>query len=139
MKERTPETSPIPSDYFGKVPLLDLHLHNNAKALGLQLQNFMKDVTPSNVRQFLLAKYFESIEALGLRPADLPDDFDFLLSGVIDSFGILEMISAIEKEFQIELDLAALDAEQITILGPLSRYVAEQGCFRVESAPNSGP
>jgi len=48
------------------------------------------------------------------------------------------MISAIETEFQIQLDLADLDAEQITILGPLSRYVAERGCFRPESFPNSG-
>ena len=136
----TPETWPIPSDYFGKVSLLDLHLHNNAKALGLQLQNFMKDVTPCSVRQFLLAKYFESIEALGLRPVDLPDDFDFLLSGVIDSLGILEMIIAIEEEFQIKLDLTALDAEEITVLGPLSRYVGEQICLRVEkSTPNLDP
>ena len=70
-------------------------------------------------------------------PDNLADDFDFLLKGVIDSFGILEMISAIENEFRIQLDLADLDAEQITILGPLSRYVAERGCFRPESFPNS--
>jgi hypothetical protein len=47
------------------------------------------------------------------------------------------MISPIEREFQIELDLADLDAEQITILGPLSRYVAERGYFRPESFPDS--
>ena len=85
----------------------------------------MKDVTPSDIRQFLLVKYSGTIKALGLIPAELPDDFDFLLSGVIDSFGILEMISAIEEEFGIQLDLEALDAEQITIIGPLSCYVAE--------------
>ena len=84
----------------------------------------MKDVTPNNIRQFLLVKYSGTMEALGLIPADLPDGFDLLLSGVIDSFGILEMISAIEEEFQIQLDLAALDAEQITIVGPLSQFVA---------------
>jgi acyl carrier protein len=87
------------------------------------------EVTAASVRQFLVTRYFEPVEALGLIPGDLSDDFDFLLNGVIDSFGILEMISAIEEEFQIELDLEALDAEHITILGPLSRYVAEQGCF----------
>ena len=70
-------------------------------------------------------------------PEALADDFDFLLNGVIDSFGILEMISALEEAFQIELDLAALDAEQITVLGPLSRYVAERGCFRFENVPDS--
>ena len=85
----------------------------------------MKPVTSNDIRQFLLVKYSGTIGALGLAPADLPDDFDFLLSGVIDSFGILEMISAIEEEFGIQLDLEALDAEQITIIGPLSCYVAE--------------
>jgi acyl carrier protein len=58
---------------------------------------------------------------------ELPDDFDFLLSGVIDSFGILEMISAIEDEFRIQLDLALLDAEDLTRIGPLAQYIAERG------------
>ena len=85
----------------------------------------MKDVTPDNVREFLLTRYSEPIAAMQLNLAELPDDFDFLLSGVIDSFGILEMISAIEAEFRIQLDLALLDAEDITRIGPLTRYIAE--------------
>ncbi|PYK77299.1 MAG: hypothetical protein DME38_13940 [Verrucomicrobia bacterium] len=83
------------------------------------------EITAANVRQFLVTRYFEPLERLGLIPGDLSDDFDFLLNGVIDSFGILEMISAIEEEFGIQLDLEALDAEKITIIGPLSCYVAE--------------
>jgi acyl carrier protein len=82
-------------------------------------------INPGKVRQFLLTRYSEAIETMGLNPVEVPDSFDFLLSGVIDSFGILEMIGAIEDEFRIRLDLAELDAEQITILGPLSLYVAE--------------
>jgi len=46
------------------------------------------------------------------------------------------MISAIE-EFQIESDLAALDAQQIATLGPLSRCVAERGYLWPESFPSS--
>jgi acyl carrier protein len=84
----------------------------------------MKDVTPDNVRQFLLTRYRGVLGGLGVTPVELTDDFDLFLSGVIDSLGILEMITAIEDEFRIKVDLAALDAEQITILGPLSRYVA---------------
>ena len=84
----------------------------------------MKEITPESVRQFLLVKYLERIQSLGLASEELPDDFDLLLNGVIDSFGILEMISTLEEEFHIELDLATLDAEEITIVGPLSRFVA---------------
>ena len=76
-------------------------------------------LTPSSVRRFLLNRYSEPIAALGMSSAELPDEFDFLLNGIIDSFGLLEMLSAIEDEFHIRLDLATLDAEQITILGPL--------------------
>jgi len=85
----------------------------------------MKDVTPDNVREFLLTRYSEPITAMQRNLTEIPDDFDFLLSGVIDSFGILEMIGAIEAEFQIQLDLALLDAEDITRIGPLARYIAE--------------
>ncbi len=85
----------------------------------------MTAITADQVRQFLLAKYAGSIEGVGLVPAEIQDNFDFFLAGVIDSFGILEMIGAIEDEFQIRLDMAALDAEEISILGPLSIYVAQ--------------
>ena len=85
----------------------------------------MENVTPDNVRKFLLPKYSEPIQRMGFNPVEVPDTFDFFLSGVVNSFGILEMVSSIEEEFRIRLDFAALDAEQITILGPLSQYVAE--------------
>ena len=85
----------------------------------------VKDITPDNVRKFLLTRYSEPITGMQLKLSELPDDFDFLLNGVIDSFGILEMISAIEDEFLIQLDLALLDAEDITRIGPLARYIAE--------------
>lgn len=87
----------------------------------------MTDLRAEDVRRFLTERYAEAIKSNGENPAELPDSFDFLLRGVIDSFGILEMISSIEDEFRIQLDMATLDAEEITILGPLSRYVAEQG------------
>ena len=86
--------------------------------------NDMKDLTPDTVREFLLRRYADSIKAMQLDVTQVPDDFDLLLAGVIDSFGILEMVSAIEAELEIQLDLALLDAEDITKIGPLSRYVA---------------
>jgi acyl carrier protein len=88
------------------------------------LANHTNQVTPATVREFLLRRYSEPIRAMGRDVTQVPDDFDLLLAGVIDSFGILEMISAIEAELQMQIDLALLDAEDITKIGPLSRYVA---------------
>lgn len=85
----------------------------------------MNDINPAKVRNFLLIKYAEALNLSGLKADEVPDSFDFLLSGIIDSFGILEMVSSIEDEFHIRLDMAALDAEQITVLGPLCQYVAK--------------
>ena len=90
----------------------------------------MNTLSEPEVRRLLLDRYRQPIQAIGLNPDELTDDFDFLLSGVIDSFGILEMISAIEDEFQIQLDLATLDAEDITRIGPLARYIAESANSR---------
>ena len=84
----------------------------------------MKEITPEQVRHFLLTKYAASIRGVGFEPSEIQDDFDFLLAGVIDSFGVLEMVGSIEDEFSVRLDMNTLDAEQITILGPLSQYVA---------------
>jgi acyl carrier protein len=84
----------------------------------------MNTLRPEEVRQFIINSYADAIRASGRNLEDLPDDFDFLLEGIIDSFGILEMVGAIETEFNIALDLGDLDAEQMTVLGPLSQYVA---------------
>jgi acyl carrier protein len=83
-------------------------------------------VTPEQVRNFLLIRYFERITGSGKTQAEIPDSFDFLLAGIIDSFGILEMVGELEKEFGIELDMSGLVAEEITVLGPLASYVAAQ-------------
>ena len=75
---------------------------------------------------------------MGLNPAELPDSFDFLLSGIIDSFGVLEMVTSIEDEFRIQLDMASIDAEQITMLGPLSYYVASNARRDARGQPSAG-
>jgi acyl carrier protein len=56
----------------------------------------------------------------------VPDDLDILSEGLIDSFGILELISELERQFGLELDLEELPAEELTRVGPLSRFVARK-------------
>ena len=61
----------------------------------MQAAKHTNEIAPENVRKFLLARYSEPITAMRLDVAQVPDDFDLLLAGIIDSFGILEMIGAI--------------------------------------------
>ena len=52
------------------------------------------------------------------------DDLDLLASGVIDSFGFLELVAAVEESLGIELDFDGLAAEELTVVGPFCRYAA---------------
>jgi acyl carrier protein len=83
-------------------------------------------ITYEQVRNFLLTRYTDQITGGVKTQAEIPDNFDFLLEGVIDSFGVLEMVGAVEEKFGIELDMSGLVAEELTVLGPLARYVAAQ-------------
>jgi acyl carrier protein len=86
----------------------------------------MKTVTAREVRSVIINHFHDAIARAGFDPAAVCDDFDMLTQGVIDSIGVVEMVAAIEKQFDISLDLANLDPESLTILGPLSRFVEQQ-------------
>lgn len=75
------------------------------------------------VRELVLGLVDEPLAAIGIPADELPDDFDLLKNGVIDSFGFLELIAAVEDELGVEVDLAGLDAEHLTLVGPLSRHL----------------
>jgi acyl carrier protein len=83
----------------------------------------MRAVIADQVRQFLLERYAQALSSTGVSSQSLPDDYDLLERGIIDSIGILEMIGAVEAKFEIELDLENLDAELLTKIGPVCPYV----------------
>jgi acyl carrier protein len=83
----------------------------------------MTQISTAQVRQFLLDRYAVALSAAGVVVDSISDDYDLLQEGVIDSLGILEMITAVETAFSIELDLENLDAESLTKVGPFCRYV----------------
>ncbi|HTS19493.1 MAG TPA: acyl carrier protein [Verrucomicrobiae bacterium] len=85
----------------------------------------MQAISRDAVCAFLAGRYADQLRGRGFEPAALPDDFDFLLSGVIDSLGVIEMISAVEQHFGITVDFETLDPSELTVLGPFSRFVAE--------------
>jgi acyl carrier protein len=80
----------------------------------------------TDVQQFILARVDGPLEALGLAPNDVPESFDLLLEGVIDSFGIVELIGALEERYGLEIDFDELPPDDMTRIGPLSSYVAQK-------------
>ena len=83
----------------------------------------MNQCKADDIRKFILDRYSNALRGKGLAPEEVPDDYDLLAGGVIDSLGILEMISAVEDLFDVELDLQDLDSDDLTRVGPFSRFV----------------
>lgn len=87
----------------------------------------MSALGPDQVRTFISAHVAEQLRLEGRDgPEELVDDYDLLLSGVIDSLGLLELLNALSEFAGRELDFESLSPEEVTVVGPLSRLVAEQ-------------
>jgi acyl carrier protein len=86
----------------------------------------MTAASTKDVRMFLESYLTQRLREQGREmPVDLPDDCDLLLSGIIDSVGLLELISAVQKYCDREIDFEGLEPESMTVLGPLCRYISE--------------
>ncbi|HXO04974.1 MAG TPA: acyl carrier protein [Candidatus Sulfotelmatobacter sp.] len=87
----------------------------------------MSAVSPADVRVFLKDFIQRRLAAQGQDPlSDLSDDCDLLLSGVIDSLGLLELVTAVNEHYGREIDFEDLDPDQMTIVGPFCDFVAER-------------
>ncbi len=87
----------------------------------------MSVVSPDDVRRFLIDFIQKRLAAQGEDPLnELSDDCDLLLSGVIDSLGLLELVTAVNEHYGREIDFEDLDPDQMTIVGPFCDFVAER-------------
>jgi acyl carrier protein len=87
----------------------------------------MKSVTPEGAKRFLQEHLSEKIGATRAgKHVELVEDCDLLLSGIIDSIGLLELVGAIQEFLGQEIDFEALDPEQMTIVGPLCKFISEE-------------
>jgi acyl carrier protein len=82
--------------------------------------------TAAEVQHFIVDRIDDPLQAKGLGADDVPGSFDLLLEGVIDSFGIVELISALEERYGFEFDFDELAPDDLTRIGPLSSYVAQK-------------
>ena len=97
----------------------------------------MTRVTAGDVRAVVLDALAEPIGEMGMAPERVPDDFDLLTSGLIDSLGVLELIVEVNERFGVDIDFEDLDPEGLTVLGTFSQYVADHAEASRRGAPSA--
>jgi len=84
-------------------------------------------MSPEGLRTFLRTYLSEKLASRGREiPQEFGDDCDLLLSGIIDSLGLLDLIMAFQEHCGCEIDFDALDPEKMTVVGPLCDFVSAQ-------------
>ncbi|HEX4731703.1 MAG TPA: acyl carrier protein [Solirubrobacterales bacterium] len=83
-------------------------------------------VEAADVRARILDVCGPALAVCGVDVAAPPADLDLRASGAIDSLGFIELVTELEEAFGVELELEDMDPEQLTMLEPLARAVAEQ-------------
>lgn len=87
----------------------------------------MNPFDSTGVRTFVRNYLTERLTSQGRDvPEVLNDECDLLVSGVIDSLGMLELMTAFQEYCGRDIDFEALDPELMTIVGPLCDFVAGQ-------------
>jgi acyl carrier protein len=93
----------------------------------------MNTVNEQQIRAFVRDYISKKFQGNGEAQIELDDSCDLLMSGVVDSMGLLELTAAISTYCGQDIDFESLDPEEMTIVGPLCRFVAQQIAKRNES------
>jgi acyl carrier protein len=86
----------------------------------------MSPITAEVVRAIILDEIAPLLRLHSIQRDDVADDFDLRASGMVDSLGFLEIVATLESALGLELDFDDLDPASLTVVGPLSRWVAAQ-------------
>ena len=84
------------------------------------------DYDTEDIRRFLGDYLANKLSDQGIDMRGLPDDCDLLLEGLIDSFDLLRLMTSMSQYYGHEIDFEGLAPDDMTIVGPLCRYVSAQ-------------
>jgi acyl carrier protein len=78
----------------------------------------MENDTRGKVKKYILENFLFSADSNAIH-----DDVSFMKSGIVDSTGILEIISFLEEEFQIHVDDEEVTPENLDSIYLVAKYV----------------
>ena len=82
----------------------------------------MSETSEAEIREYLLEQLIEQLQVAGVSPDDVDDSTDLLASGIVDSLGVLELMTVVSDRFGVEDDWEDLDPEILLVVGPFCRY-----------------
>jgi acyl carrier protein len=80
----------------------------------------MVETYATEIRQFIVGNFLFG------QPANFADDQSFLESGIIDSTGLLELVSFVEERYGISIADRELMPENLDSVKNLSQFVARK-------------
>jgi acyl carrier protein len=78
-------------------------------------------LTTDQVRDFVVGRLAKKMTKLGITP---DDTLSLTETGLLDSFGLLEMVMAVQAAFGVTVDVSDVDPERVTTLGGFSEIIA---------------
>jgi len=78
----------------------------------------------ADVRSMILMCVRTAMDAHGLTASELTDEVDLRTSGLVDSLGFVQLLAEIEVQLGQPVDLGDMDADELTVLGPLAAHIA---------------
>jgi len=78
-----------------------------------------KDIVPEKIRNFIARNFLFTDQGF-----DYPDETSFLKEGIIDSLGIIELVSFVEKEFGISVADQELLPSNFDSVARLTAYIS---------------
>ncbi len=77
-----------------------------------------------NIKNTILELGRNKLELFHISPRNLPDRFNLIESGVMDSLEFLELLKMLETRFRVEIDLGGYEPGRLFEVSGLARLVA---------------
>lgn len=71
------------------------------------------------MKAFVVSFLIERAARLGFDGLEVDGDFDFFESGLLDSFGLIELIDSVESNFNLQVDFTDMDPDAFTTVDGL--------------------